>query len=88
MPVFHQEIGSSIHIKLEEVQPKLKVKCVMCDKINDIEDFSTLAKRLRNRPIHTYMCDSCKARIEKRTIERKATGLFYTPHQKEKSDWP
>ncbi|MGW8787084.1 DUF2197 domain-containing protein, partial [Heyndrickxia sporothermodurans] len=31
----------------------MKVKCVLCEKINDIDDDSIMAKRLRNRPIHT-----------------------------------
>jgi uncharacterized protein YlaI len=31
----------------------MRVKCVICDKIEAIEDESFEAKRLRNRPIHT-----------------------------------
>lgn len=54
----------------------MRVKCVICDKIDHIDDHSPLAKRLRNRPIHTYMCDECNQRIADRTNERKATGLF------------
>ncbi|GAF16515.1 hypothetical protein JCM19046_958 [Bacillus sp. JCM 19046] len=62
----------------------MRVKCVICDSIETIEDFSVLAKRLRNRPIHTYMCDTCRDRISSRTDERKATGQFTTPHTKKK----
>ncbi|MFB4210995.1 YlaI family protein [Shouchella sp. 1P09AA] len=67
----------------------MKVQCVICDKIEDIDDYSVIAKKLRNRPIHTYMCEHCQERITKRTDERKATGNFSVPHrQKEESDWP
>lgn len=56
----------------------MKVKCVLCDKVETIDDNSPLAKRLRNRPIHTYMCDDCYSRIESRTKERLETGRFKT----------
>ncbi|MEH7222413.1 YlaI family protein [Bacillus sp. JJ1566] len=63
----------------------MKVKCVICDKIEDIEDESSLAKRLRNRPIHTYMCTECHDRIETRTQERIATNKFRL-YRKKKTD--
>jgi uncharacterized protein YlaI len=54
----------------------MKVKCVICDKIETLEDESFLAKRLRNRPIHTFTCRSCHDRITERTNARIATGKF------------
>lgn len=54
----------------------MRVKCVLCDKINVIDDESPIAKRLRNRPIHTYMCDECYERISIKTEERRDTGKF------------
>ncbi|MCQ6279800.1 YlaI family protein [Bacillus sp. EB600] len=54
----------------------MRVKCVICDKIESINDESLLAKRLRNRPIHTYMCESCNERISERTNARISTGNF------------
>ncbi|RAK23217.1 uncharacterized protein YlaI [Anoxybacillus vitaminiphilus] len=54
----------------------MKVKCVLCDKIDVIDDESLLAKRLRNRPIHTYMCPECHERITEKTKARLATGKF------------
>lgn len=54
----------------------MRVKCVICDKIETIEDETLMAKRLRNRPIHTYMCKECNQRIETKTNERLATGKF------------
>ncbi len=67
---------------------KMRVKCVLCDKIEDIEDETLMAKRLRNRPIHTYMCIPCHERIEERTNERFATGNFRLYREKKvKEDW-
>jgi uncharacterized protein YlaI len=54
----------------------MRVKCVICDKIESIEDESLEAKRLRNRPIHTYMCQDCSNRISERTKARLESGNF------------
>ncbi|WP_146552277.1 YlaI family protein [Rummeliibacillus sp. SL167] len=54
----------------------MRVKCVICDNLNEIPDFSPLAKKLRNRPIHTYMCPACHDRITEKTMARLATGKF------------
>ncbi|WP_074433016.1 YlaI family protein [Neobacillus dielmonensis] len=59
----------------------MRVKCVLCDKIEAINDESLTAKRLRNRPIHTYMCKECCERITEKTNARISTGnfRFYRP---------
>ncbi|WP_181348959.1 YlaI family protein [Thalassobacillus sp. CUG 92003] len=54
----------------------MRVKCVLCDEVNQIDSYCLQAKRLRNRRIHTYMCQSCHDRIEKKTHERLNTGNF------------
>ncbi|HDX9576622.1 YlaI family protein [Bacillus cytotoxicus] len=54
----------------------MRVKCILCDKIEDLNDENPVAKRLRNRPIHTFMCNQCANRIAERTLERQATGNF------------
>ena len=54
----------------------MKVKCVICDRIDEISSDLPLAKKLRNRPIHTYMCEECHDRIEYKTKERLTTGKF------------
>ncbi|MCE7794747.1 YlaI family protein [Salipaludibacillus sp. CUR1] len=66
----------------------MRVKCVICDVVESIDNQLPLAKKLRNRPIHTYMCQSCQDRITERTIERKQTGNFkeHTP-QEETDDY-
>ncbi|BDG48186.1 MULTISPECIES: YlaI family protein [Parageobacillus] len=64
----------------------MRVKCVLCDRIDTIDDESLLAKRLRNRPIHTYMCEECYHRIAERTKARLATGKFRIYHSKLPND--
>ncbi|MEK3935233.1 YlaI family protein [Sporosarcina sp. FSL W7-1349] len=55
----------------------MRVKCVICDEIGQLPDDLPLAKKLRNRPIHTYMCERCSDRIAEKTIARIATGNFF-----------
>nr|WP_163970785.1 YlaI family protein [Oceanobacillus halotolerans] len=65
----------------------MKVKCVICDTIDTIEDFSLQAKRLRNRRVHMYLCQECNKRVGENTKKRHATGKFqlYEP-KKHKED--
>ncbi|MBP3952172.1 YlaI family protein [Bacillus suaedae] len=50
----------------------MRVKCVLCDKIEQLDDQLPLAKKLRNRPIHTYMCETCHERIKVQTEGRQS----------------
>lgn len=54
----------------------MKVQCAICDRIDELSDDLPLAKKLRNRPIHTYMCPVCHDRIEEKTKRRLDTGKF------------
>lgn len=54
----------------------MRVKCVICDTIEQLDDDNPVAKKLRNRPIHTFMCDTCKERITAKTETRIATGKY------------
>lgn len=54
----------------------MRVKCVICDTVESLDDDNPLAKKLRNRPIHTFMCSTCKERITDKTAARVATGKF------------
>ncbi|CAM3756373.1 YlaI family protein [Mesobacillus thioparans] len=66
----------------------MRVKCVLCDKIENINSDTLQAKRLRNRPIHTYMCEPCSKRIAEKTNNRIATGNFKLYRSRvEKDDW-
>ncbi|RYG74040.1 DUF2197 domain-containing protein [Lentibacillus lipolyticus] len=64
----------------------MKVKCVLCDAVHDLENDSLQAKRLRNRRITMYLCEECNGRIYNRTKQRHATGNFklYDRHKKNK----
>ena len=61
----------------------MKVKCVICDKVESIDAQLPIAKKLRNRPIHTYMCQTCHDRIKERTQSRINSGEFrhHTPQE-------
>ncbi|MDW0111910.1 MULTISPECIES: YlaI family protein [Sporosarcina] len=54
----------------------MRVKCVLCDEIGKLPDDHPLAKKLRNHPINTYMCDNCNERISEQTHSRLSTGKF------------
>jgi uncharacterized protein YlaI len=64
----------------------MKVKCVLCDQIETLDDESPLAKKLRNRPIHTYMCGNCRERITERTRERFEHKEYKIYHRMRKSE--
>ena len=64
----------------------MRVKCVICDKIENIKDDSFQAKRLRNRPIYTYMCEACTDRITEKTEQRIATGNFHLYRSKKQTE--
>jgi len=66
----------------------MRVKCVLCDEIGQLPDDLPLAKKLRNHPINTYMCETCNERITLETGKRLATGNFTflrSSHESEKN---
>lgn len=66
----------------------MRVKCVICDNIENIDDEELLAKRLRNRPIHTFMCKRCNSRIAEKTKARLETGNFrFYRARPDKDEW-
>lgn len=66
----------------------MRVRCFICEQVDTIEDESPQAKKLRNRPIHTYLCQSCHTRISEKTEARKQTGHFKMfETKKEDEDW-
>lgn len=62
----------------------MKVKCVLCDTIEHIDQYSLQAKQLRNRSNKMYLCKACYTRIDEKTKQRHATGKFRL--YKEKKD--
>jgi uncharacterized protein YlaI len=66
----------------------MKVQCFLCDKEELLDPDTFTAKRIRNRPLTTFLCEECHTRVtantEKRRIEgRLRPNLFY----KEKDNW-
>ncbi|QQK81971.1 YlaI family protein [Salicibibacter cibi] len=49
----------------------MRAKCLLCNQIDQISDDDPLAKRLRNRPIHTYTCPECYDRISRKAKTRR-----------------
>lgn len=41
-----------------------KVTCIICDTEVLLDEKTRLAKRLKNNPIKTFMCDECKSRLD------------------------
>lgn len=71
-----------------EGECEMKVKCAICDSVNDLDNKDPLAKKLRNRPIHTYLCEDCHSRIKERTEARWASGNFHLYRDpKQNDDW-
>ena len=64
----------------------MQVKCTLCDVVENIEDYSLQAKRLRNRKNYMYLCMKCNDRIKERTLERLSTGKFRFYEEKKKED--
>lgn len=54
----------------------MRVRCVLCEREEELPNDAPEAKKIRNRPIHTYMCRECHDRISKKTAARLATGNF------------
>lgn len=64
----------------------MKVKCVICEQLEILDDKSFEAKRLRNRRINLYLCKKCYKRIEQNTKKRIATGKFRLYKDKKSED--
>lgn len=64
----------------------MRVKCILCDSVENINSDSLIARRLRKGRTPAYTCEECNTRIEKKTKARIATGNFklYREEPKEK----
>src|SRR5699024_3947894 len=65
--VYIPEQGYSYEFKYVthiEVIYMIKVQCIICDTEVFIDQNTLEAKRLRNDPMHTFMCDECKSRLD------------------------
>jgi len=55
----------------------MRVKCAICDHVENLDDNSLEAKRLRNHRETLYLCEICYERIRQNTEKRHATGNFH-----------
>lgn len=62
----------------------MQVQCVICDKIEALNDDSFEAKRLKNRRMHTHLCEECNERIAINTKKRHDSGKFNLYEDKKK----
>lgn len=46
------------------------ISCYLCDKKEELDSNSQLAKMYRNHPLKTYLCTSCNMRIKEKTLKR------------------
>lgn len=65
----------------------MQVQCIICDRIDTLDDSSPRAKRLRNRTIELYLCDECYKRIGDNTRKRLQSGNFRLFREKKKNDY-
>lgn len=65
----------------------MRVQCVICDEIEKIDSYCLQAKRLRNRRINTFMCQTCHDRIEENTKKRLATGKFHFNRERKREKY-
>ncbi len=66
---------------------EMKVKCILCDRIDSIDSGTLLAKNLRKKRVMSYMCDDCNKRIKEKTEQRIATGNFRVYREKKKDTY-
>ncbi|GAA0293972.1 uncharacterized protein YlaI [Gracilibacillus halotolerans] len=64
----------------------MRVKCVICDNIENIDNGSPVAKKLRNRLNSTFMCEDCSERIKENTLKRHKNENFQLYQSKEDTD--
>lgn len=66
----------------------MKVQCVICEKVEEIDEDSYLGKKLRNHPLSTYMCNSCHQRVTENTEKRRMAGkLAETAFHRQDDEW-
>lgn len=49
----------------------MRVQCILCDTVTELSDASPEAKKLRNKPLRTYLCTHCHKRISEKTRLRR-----------------
>nr|WP_289039048.1 DUF2197 domain-containing protein [uncultured Allobacillus sp.] len=49
----------------------MRVKCILCDRVDTLEPFSLLAKELQKKRKLSYLCPDCDQRITQK-VEQKS----------------
>ncbi len=49
----------------------MRVKCVLCDRVDTLEPFSLLAKELRKKRKLSYLCPTCDERITQKVKQKR-----------------
>lgn len=64
----------------------MRIQCILCDKVEHIDENSVYGKELRNNYLKLHLCKTCHKRIKRKTEERIKTGNFrlYREEKKEK----
>lgn len=60
-----------------------KVTCIICDTEVLLDEDTLIAKRLKNNPIQTFMCDECKSRLDtpKHRSNKTSPSQFTTDNE-------
>lgn len=54
----------------------MDVECILCEKVDQIDESSLYAKQLKNNYLKLHLCQRCSERIKQKTEARIKTGKF------------
>ncbi|MBR7553540.1 DUF2197 domain-containing protein [Allobacillus sp. GCM10007491] len=62
----------------------MRVKCILCDRVDTLEPFSLLAKELQKKRKLSYLCPDCDQRITQKVKQKSQES---TPHETIQTDF-
>ncbi|EAG7612272.1 TPA_asm: DUF2197 domain-containing protein [Listeria monocytogenes] len=48
----------------------MNAKCILCERVDELDNREFKTKQLRNKPIRMYLCPECEHRVAINTISR------------------
>ncbi|EAD4645470.1 DUF2197 domain-containing protein, partial [Listeria monocytogenes] len=54
----------------------MNAKCILCERVDELDNREFKTKQLRNKPIRMYLCPECEHRVAINTISRVNSGHF------------
>ncbi|EAE2473965.1 YlaI family protein [Listeria innocua] len=54
----------------------MNAKCILCERVDELDNREFKTKLLRNKPIRMYLCPECEHRVAIKTISRVNSGHF------------